>query len=198
MKPCDASDFPAQNSLFRRRVRQSTKAKPAKLTRSELASGTVAPGVLSLPYPEELERQQRVAYDPFPKPQGEGASLRRAVVADGGGGCPGGKSSPVPTERRQRLLDGVWSWRALETGRIEGFYLCRDGRPVLEPSATASPSRPAPPPRPKRAKERLDKLAKGGAVSGGLLGRVASGRRRLLPIFVSADDPKEALYIKIE
>jgi hypothetical protein len=52
-----------------------------------------------------------------------------------------GYAVPVPTERRQRLLDGVWSWRALVTGRIEGLYLCRDGRPKLEPSATASPPR---------------------------------------------------------
>jgi hypothetical protein len=38
--------------------------------------------------------------------------------------------SVFPTERRQRLLDGLWSCRALVTGRIEGFYLCRDGRPL--------------------------------------------------------------------
>ena len=45
MKPCDASyHFPAQNSFFGRGVRQSTKAKPAKLTRSQLVLGTVGPG----------------------------------------------------------------------------------------------------------------------------------------------------------
>ena len=71
---------------------------------------------------------------------GNARYLRRAGAAEGGGGCLGGKL-PVPTERRQRLLDGLWSWRALVTGRIEGFYLCRDGRPKFEPSATASPPR---------------------------------------------------------